>query len=90
MKGQFLNIGYGSYVDADKIVGIIKPDAAPIKRLIQNAKENLTLIDATAGRRTRAVLIMSDGHLIVSGLQVETLVNRLDEKIKIPTIKVIE
>lgn len=81
MKKQFVNIGFGSVVDGNKIVSIVKPDAAPIKRTVQNAKEKQMLIDATAGRRTRAVIVMDSGHIVTSGVQVETIVHRLEENI---------
>lgn len=76
MKGLFINIGFGSVVSIDKIVTILKPDSAPVKRLIQNAKENNLLIDASSGRKTRAVIVTDNGHVVLSGIQVETIVNR--------------
>ncbi|NDL66896.1 DUF370 domain-containing protein [Anaerotalea alkaliphila] len=82
MKNQFVNIGFGSFVATDKIVSIVKPEAAPIKRMVQHAKETQMLVDATAGRRTRAVLVMNDGHVVISGIQVETIINRFEDKNK--------
>lgn len=80
MRGRklcgFINIGYGNIVSADRIVSIIVPGAAPIKRLINEAKEKSLLIDATSGRRTRAIIIMDTGHIVLSAAQPETVVNR--------------
>lgn len=76
---QLVNIGFGNIVSADKIVTIVTPEAAPIKRMIQEAKDNKTAIDATCGRRTRAVLIMDSGHIILSSVQPETIASRLDK-----------
>ncbi len=78
---QLLNIGFGNVVSANKIVSIVSPEAAPIKRLVQEAKDDKTAIDATCGRRTRAVLIMDSGHIILSAVQPETLASRLDNNI---------
>lgn len=78
---QLVNIGFGNIVSAGKIVTIVTPEAAPIKRMIQEAKDNKTAIDATCGRRTRAVLIMDSGHIILSSVQPETIASRLDKDI---------
>lgn len=78
---QLVNIGFGNVVSANKIVSIVSPEAAPIKRLVQEAKDNKTAIDATCGRRTRAVLIMDSGHVILSAVQPETIAARLDKDI---------
>ena len=74
---QLVNIGFGNIVSSDRIVAIVSPESAPIKRLIQEAKDNKTAIDATCGRRTRAVLIMDSGHVILSAVQPETVASRL-------------
>ena len=74
---QFLNIGYGNVVSANRVIAIISPDSAPVKRIIQEAKEKGNLIDATYGRRTRAVIIMDSDHVILSAVQPETVANRL-------------
>ncbi len=71
-----LNIGFGNMVNSRKLVAVINPDSAPAKRLIQNARDDGRVIDATQGRRTRAVLVMDDDHIILSALQPETLGNR--------------
>lgn len=78
---QLVNIGFGNIVSANKIVTIVTPEAAPIKRIIQEAKDNKTAIDATCGRRTRSVLIMDSGHIILSSVQPETIASRLDKDI---------
>ena len=78
---QLVNIGFGNVVSANKIVSIVSPDAAPVKRIIQEAKDGKTAIDETCGRRTRAVLIMDSGHVILSAIQPETIASRLDKDI---------
>lgn len=75
---QFINIGFGNIVHADKIVSIVSPDAAPIKRRVQEAKDAGMAVDATCGRRTRAVLFMDSGHLVLSALLPETIVSRIE------------
>lgn len=79
---KLVNIGFGNIVVADKIVAIVSPDSAPIKRMIQEAKENKTAIDATCGRKTRAVIIMSSDHIILSAVQPETVATRFDKDSK--------
>lgn len=78
---QLINIGFGNIVAANKIVSIVSPEAAPIKRMVQDAKDNKTAVDATCGRRTRAVIITDSGYIILSSLQPETLATRLDKDI---------
>ncbi len=78
MNRKLINIGFGSVVMIDKIISIVNPDSAPIKRLVQNARENDRLIDATYGRKTRAVIIISTGQIILSGIQVETIAGRME------------
>ena len=78
MNKQFINIGFGSVVMVDKVIAIVNPDSAPIKRMIQNAREQEKLIDATFGRKTRAVIFTASGHIMLSGIQVETIVSRLE------------
>ena len=75
---KLVNIGFGNMVNADRIVAIISPESAPIKRIIQECKENGTLIDATHGRRTRAVIITDCDQVILTYLQAETVANRLE------------
>ncbi len=78
---QLVNIGFGNIVSAERIVAIVSPESAPIKRLIQESKDNKSAIDATYGRRTRAVLIMDSGHIILSAVQPETVGGRIDKTI---------
>lgn len=75
---KLLNIGFGNSVVADRIVSIINPDSAPVRRLIQDAKDRGILIDATCGRKTRAVIIADSGHIILSGLQTDTVNSRAE------------
>ena len=76
---QLINIGFGNIVSANRIISIVSPDSAPVKRLVQEAKDSKMAIDATYGRRTRAVLIMDSGHVILSAVQPETVASRLDK-----------
>ena len=78
---QLVNIGFGNIIAANKIVAIVSPESAPIKRMIQEAKDAKTAIDATCGRRTRAVLITDAGHIILSAVQRETVAGRVDKDI---------
>ncbi|WDL97419.1 extracellular matrix/biofilm regulator RemA [Alicyclobacillus sp. ALC3] len=74
---KLVNIGFGNIVSAGRIVSIISPESAPIKRIVQEARESGMLIDATYGRRTRAVIIMDSNHMILSAVQPETVAHRL-------------
>lgn len=76
---KLINIGFGNMVSAGKLVAIVSPESAPIKRIIQDARDRGTLIDATYGRRTRAVIIMDSEHVILSAVQPETVANRFTE-----------
>ena len=76
---KLVNLGFGNMVSASRIVAIVSPESAPIKRIIQDAKERGTLIDATHGRRTRAVIITDSDHIILTYLQSETVANRITE-----------
>lgn len=80
MDIKLVNIGFGNIVAANRIVAIVSPESAPIKRVIQEAREKGSLIDATYGRRTRAVVIVDSGHIILSAVQPETVANRLSVK----------
>ena len=71
-----VNIGYGNLINPDKLIAVVSPDAAPIKRLVQNARETRKVIDATQGRKTKAVLLMDTDHVILSALQPETIAKR--------------
>ncbi len=77
---KLVNIGFGNMVNANKLLAIVSPESAPIKRIIQESKEKGTLIDATHGRRTRAVLITDNDHVILTYLQSETVANRLSSE----------
>jgi regulator of extracellular matrix RemA (YlzA/DUF370 family) len=74
---KFINIGFGNMVSAGRIVAIAAPDSAPIKRLVQDARDDGRVIDVSCGRRTRAVIITDSEHVILSAIQAETITNRL-------------
>ena len=74
---KLINIGFGNMVSAGRVVAIVSPESAPIKRIVQEARDRGALIDATYGRRTRAVLIMDSDHVILSAIQPETIAGRL-------------
>ena len=74
---KFINIGFGNMVSAGRIVAIAGPDSAPIKRLVQDAREDDRVIDVSCGRRTRAFIITDSDHVILSAIQAETITNRL-------------
>lgn len=76
---KLINIGYGNLVSDKKLLAVVSPEAAPIKRIVQDAKEKGTLIDASCGRRTRSVIITDSGHVILSAIQPETIGNRTNE-----------
>ena len=77
---KLINIGFGNMVSASKLVAIVSPESAPIKRIIQDARDKGVLIDATYGRRTRAVIVMDSDHVILSSIQPETVANRVIER----------
>ena len=77
---KFINIGFGNMVAVERIVAIASPDSAPIKRLVQDAKEDGRTIDVSCGRRTRAVIITDSDHVILSAVQPETVAHRLSTK----------
>lgn len=76
---KFINIGFGNMICADRVVAIVSPDSAPIKRLIQDAREAGRVIDVSCGRRTRAVVLTDSEHVILSAIQTETVANRLSD-----------
>ena len=76
---KLINIGFGNMISAGRLIAIVSPDSAPIKRMVQEARERGVLIDASYGRRTRAVLVMDNDHVVLSALQPETVANRLDD-----------
>ena len=77
MSIQLLNIGFGNMVSANRVLAIISPESAPIKRMVQDARDKGLLIDATYGRKTRAVLVMDSGQIVLSAIQPETVAHRL-------------
>ena len=76
---MLVNIGYGNVVNMDKVVGIIRADAAPIKRMIQVAKDENLAVDATCGRKTKCILVMDSGHIVLSALLPDTIENRVTD-----------
>ena len=84
---RLINIGFGNMIAADRIIAIVSPDSAPVKRMIQEARDRGVLIDATYGRRTRAVLIMDSDHIVLSALQPETVAGRLAGKETEPAVE---
>ncbi|HZK33228.1 MAG TPA: DUF370 domain-containing protein [Tissierellaceae bacterium] len=83
MSIKLINIGFGNIASANRIISVISPDSAPVKRLIQESRDKGLLIDATYGRKTRAVIITDSKHLILTPVQPETIGNRFQEKDKI-------
>ena len=75
---KLINIGFGNIVAADRLVAVVSPGSAPVKRMVQEAREQGNLIDAAYGRKTKAVLVTDSGHIVLSALTPETLANRLD------------
>ncbi len=76
---KLINIGFGNMVNANRLVAMVSPESAPIKRIVQDARDSGRLIDATYGRRTRAVLITDSDHVVLSAIQPETVANRLSD-----------
>lgn len=88
MEQNLLNIGFGSSVVADRVVAIVSPNSAPMKRLKDEAKDEKRLVDATYGRRTRAIIIMDSNHIVLSAIQAETVAQRFATiKEKSPDLK---
>jgi len=77
---KLINIGFGNMIAANRVIAMVSPDSAPIKRVVSDARDRGRLIDATYGRRTRAVIIADSGHVILSAIQPETIAGRLEEK----------
>lgn len=75
---KLLNIGFGNAVAMERVVSIVNPDSAPVRRMIQDAKDRGILVDASCGRKTRAVIIADSGHIILSGLQADTICQRAE------------
>lgn len=80
MELKLVNIGFGNMISSSRIIAIVKPESAPIKRMINEARDQGKLVDATYGRRTRAVIICDSDHLILSAVQPETMANRFNTK----------
>lgn len=78
MQARLVNIGYGTIIAVDRIIAVVAPESAPIKRIVQEAKELNNLIDATYGRRTRSVIIMDNSTVVLSAVQPETITNRVN------------
>ena len=78
---KFINIGFGNMISAGRIIAIASPDSAPVKRLVQDAREDGRVIDVSCGRRTRAVIITDSDHVILSAIQTETITNRLQSDV---------
>ena len=77
---KFINVGYGNMASVGRLISIVSPDAAPVRRMIQDARDNGKVIDATCGHKTRAVLVMDSEHVILSPLLPETVAARIDER----------
>ena len=77
---KLINIGYGNLANQDRIMAVINPDSAPVRRIIQDARDALRLVDATAGRRTRSVLVMDNGQILLSAVQPETIAGRIQSE----------
>jgi regulator of extracellular matrix RemA (YlzA/DUF370 family) len=76
---KLINVGFGNVVNSNKIIAVISPDAAPIKRIIQTAKDTGMAIDATCGRKTKAVIVTESGHMVLSSLLPETIASRVNQ-----------
>ena len=76
---RLVNVGYGNTVNADRLLAIVSPDAAPVKRMVQNARDKGLLIDASCGRKTKAVIVTDSDHVVLSAVQPETVAHRVNE-----------
>ena len=76
---KLINIGYGNMLSSSRIVAIVSPDAAPVKRMVQNARDKGLLIDASCGRKTKAVIVTDSDHVVLSAVQPETVAHRVNE-----------
>lgn len=77
---RLINIGFGNMISVDRIVAVVNPDSAPVKRLVQEARDDKRILDATQGRRTRAVILMSSNQIVLSAIQPETIASRASAK----------
>lgn len=84
---KLINIGFGNMVNADRVIAVVSPESAPIKRVIREAEENGNLINATYGRRTRSVIVTDSDHIVLSALQTETVSSRLDSELHEEDVK---
>lgn len=80
MSGKLVNVGFGNFISSNRIISVVHPESAPIKRIIQDAKDRGSLIDATQGRKTRSVIVMDSDHVILAPVQPETVSRRLINK----------
>lgn len=80
MSIRMVSVGFGNIVSAARIIAMVSPESAPIRRIVSEARDKGMLIDATHGRRTRAVIVTDSGHVVLSAVNPETVVSRLDEK----------
>jgi extracellular matrix regulatory protein A len=80
MPVRLVHIGYGSILAANRILAIISPESAPVRRMISQARDNGTLIDSTYGRKTKAVIVLDTGHVLIAALQPETIANRIEQQ----------
>ncbi len=87
---RLINIGFGNAVSTDKVIAVVSPVAAPVKRMVTRAKESGTLVDATQGRKTKAVIVMEGERIVLSALQPETITRRFNEPAQIQTEERIE
>ena len=81
MEGRLVNIGFGNMANASRILAAVRPDAAPIKRMVQSAKDAGQCVDATCGRKCKSVFVMDNGHLVLSALLPETILGRMNQEI---------
>jgi len=79
MEKKLLNIGFGNMVVADRVVAIVSPSSSPMKRLKDEARQERQLVDATQGRRTRAIIVMDSNHILLSAIQFETVSQRFED-----------
>ena len=77
---RLVNVGYGNMASASRVIAIVSPEAAPIRRMVADARDTGHVVDATCGHKTRAVLVMDDGHIVLSPLQPETVAARMDDR----------
>lgn len=80
--GRLISVGFGNMVNSSKIIAVISPESAPIKRMVQTAKEEGNVLDVTQGRKTKSVIVMENGQYLLSALQTETIANRMQSEAK--------